>query len=73
MSGKKVRECVENHDETLLSFILEAVKASDALDYTGQMAQDAANEATRTLSFLRDSQYKNSLIKLSTFSAERNY
>ncbi len=70
---KKIRECVENHDETLLSFILEAVKASDALDYTGQMAQDAANEATRTLSFLRDSQYKNSLIKLSTFSAERNY
>lgn len=68
-----IRKCIENHDETLLSSILEAVKASDALDYTGRKAQDAANEAAQALSFLPDSQYKESLIKLSTFSAERNY
>ncbi len=71
--GKTIRQCIENHDESLLSSILNAVKESDALEYTGQKAQEAANEATRALSFLADSQYKESLIKLSTFSAERNY
>ena len=70
---KTIRECIENHDETLLPFILEAVKSSAALDYTAQKAQDAANDAAQALSCLRDSQYKESLIKLSTFSAERNY
>lgn len=70
---KTIRGCVENHDETLFSFILEAVRASDALDYTCRRAQDAANEAAEALSCLQDSQYKESLIKLSTFSAERNY
>lgn len=70
---KMIRECIENHDETLLSSILEAVKASDALEYTAQKAQDAASEAAQALSALQDSQYKESLIKLSTFSAERNY
>lgn len=70
---KTIRKCVENHDETLFSFILKAVNASDALDYTGQKAHDAANAAADALSCLQDSQYKESLIKLSTFSAERNY
>ena len=70
---KTIRECIENHDETLLFSILDAVKTSDALDYTGRKAQDAANEAAQALSCLPDSQYKESLIKLSTFSAERNY
>lgn len=70
---KTIRECIENHDEALLPFILEAVKASDALDYTGRRAQAAANEAAQALSCLQDSQYKQSLIELSTFSAERNY
>ena len=70
---KTIRECIENHDEASLPFILEAVKASDALDYTARKAQDAANDAAQALSCLRDSQYKETLIKLSTFSAERNY
>lgn len=70
---KTIRECIENHDEASFPFILEAVKASDALDYTARKAQDAANDAAQALSCLRDSQYKETLIKLSTFSAERNY
>ena len=70
---KTIRECIENHDEASLPFILEAVTASDALDYTARKAQDAANDAAQALSCLRDSQYKETLIKLSTFSAERNY
>lgn len=65
--------CIESQDETLLHPIVEAVKSSKALEYTYRKAQDAAHNAVQALSVLPDSQYKESLIKLSTFSAERNF
>lgn len=70
---KAIRSCIENHEEALFSSIMNAMRESDALDYTDRKARQAANEAASALSSLPDSQYKESLIKLSTFSAERNY
>lgn len=68
-----IRHCIENKDQTLLHPIVNAVKSSEALEYTYQKALEISGSAVRTLSVLPDSQYKESLIKLSTFSAERNF
>ena len=69
----QVRKSVEKADENHVCEVIQAVKGSDALDYTYRKARQAADEAVAALSVLSSSQYKESLLELSAFSVERNY
>jgi octaprenyl-diphosphate synthase len=68
-----VRSCIENGDEQHFDAVLSAVTTSGALDYTKKRAEDAAARATASLATLPDSEFKESLLKLSTFAVHRNH
>ncbi len=68
-----VRKSVEENDESCFPAVLNAVRSSGAMDYTYQKARQAVAEAVQALSALDSGQYKKSLLKLSSFSVERNY
>lgn len=68
-----VRSCIESGDEQHFDEILAAITSSGALDYTKAEAEKAARRASASISSLKDSQFKNSLLQLSTFAVDRNY
>lgn len=68
-----VRTCIENGDEQHFDQILAAITTSGALEYTTGQAQRAAEKATTALASWPDSQFKNSLLELSSFAVKRNY
>lgn len=68
-----VRSCIESGDEQHFDEILAAITSSGALDYTKAEAEKAARRASASITFLEDSQFKNSLLQLSTFAVDRNY
>lgn len=68
-----VRSCIENGDEQHFDAVLAAVTTSGALDYTKKRAEDAAARATASLAVLPDSEFKESLLKLSAFAVHRNH
>ena len=68
-----VRSCIESGDEQHFDEILAAITSSGALDYTKAEADKAARRASASISTLADSQFKNSLLQLSTFAVDRNY
>jgi octaprenyl-diphosphate synthase len=68
-----VRSCIESGDEQHFDEILAAITSSGALDYTKAEADKAARRASASISSLADSQFKNSLLQLSTFAVDRNY
>jgi octaprenyl-diphosphate synthase len=68
-----VRGCIENGDETHFDTILHAITSSGALDYTKRAAERAAARATEAISDLSNSQFKDSLLDLSTFAVDRNH
>lgn len=68
-----VRACIENGDEQHFDQILAAITSSGALDYTRQEAEKAARRAAEAISTLPNSEYKDSLLELSTFAVDRNH
>jgi octaprenyl-diphosphate synthase len=68
-----VRTCIENGDETHFNDILVAITQCGALDYTKHQAELAAQRASNAIATLPNSQFKDSLLKLSTFAVDRNH
>jgi octaprenyl-diphosphate synthase len=68
-----VRTCIEHGDETHFNDILAAITECGALDYTKRQADLAAQRASSAIEILPNSQFKNSLLKLSTFAVDRNH
>jgi octaprenyl-diphosphate synthase len=68
-----VRTCIEHGDETHFNDILAAITECGALDYTKRQADLAAQRASSAIAILPNSQFKDSLLKLSTFAVDRNH
>ena len=68
-----IRQSIEAGDEQCFEAVFDAVNKSQALDYTYQMAQQAAQSAIEAIRFFANSQYHQSLVELSLFSVERKY
>ena len=68
-----VRNCIENGDEQHFDAVLFAVTTSGALDYTKRKAEEAAARASASIITLPDNQFKDALLKLSTFAVHRNH
>ena len=68
-----VRACIESGDGSRFGDILTALTSSGALEYTKDLAEQAALSASSAIAALPNSQTKNSLLKLSAFAAGRNH
>jgi octaprenyl-diphosphate synthase len=68
-----VRTCIQNGDEQHFDEILASITKSGALDYTRGKAEQAAQRATASIAPLSDSQFKDSLLQLSSFAVDRNH
>jgi octaprenyl-diphosphate synthase len=68
-----VRACIENGDEQHFDTILAAITSSGALEYTRRAANLAAQRAATSIAGLPNSQFKDSLLKLSAFAVDRNH
>ncbi len=68
-----VRTCIENGDEQHFDEILAAITSSGALAYTKDEAEKAARRASDSIGTLTDSQFKDSLLQLSSFAVNRNH
>jgi octaprenyl-diphosphate synthase len=68
-----VRTCIETGDEQHFDDVLSAITTSGALAYTRGEADKAARRATESISSLRASVFKDSLLQLSAFAVDRNH
>ena len=68
-----VRACIESGDGSRFSDILTALTSSGALEYTKDLAEQAALSASSAIAALPNSQTKISLLKLSAFAVGRNH
>jgi octaprenyl-diphosphate synthase len=68
-----VRACIETGDEQHFNDVLAAITTSGALTYTRGEAEKAARRAAESISSLRASAFKDSLLQLSAFAVDRNH
>ncbi|SOD42110.1 octaprenyl-diphosphate synthase [Nitrosovibrio sp. Nv4] len=68
-----IRRAIEQGGEGGFQPVLEVIQQTGALDYARQRAQAESETASATISLLPDSDYKESLLQLSTFAVARNY
>jgi len=68
-----IRNAIEEGGLHQLDTIIAAIESSDALAYTMQQAQKSADEAVAALDKVPDSPFKDSLIRLAHFAANRSY
>ena len=68
-----IRTAIEEGGLHQLDTIIAAIGSSDALGYTMQQAQKSSNEAVAALDKVPDSPFKESLIRLAHFAANRSY
>lgn len=68
-----VRDAINNGHGEQLEAISQAVKGSDAIEYTLNSAEREVEKAIATLDCLPDSEYKEALVGLARFSVERNF
>jgi octaprenyl-diphosphate synthase len=68
-----VRACIKNGDESHFDQILAGITTSGALAYTRHVAEKSAQQAADAISGLPNSQFKDSLLKLSAFAVGRNH
>lgn len=64
---------IKNGEREAFNKIYEVVKRTQAIAYTEQKADEAAQKAIDALSVLPESEYKEALILLARFSVQRNY
>ncbi|MES2535564.1 MAG: octaprenyl diphosphate synthase [Pseudomonadota bacterium] len=67
-----VRACIENGNEEHFSTVLSAITSSGALEYTKGKAEQSARLATASIATLRNSPFKDSLLKLSAVAVDRD-
>src|SRR5690242_18481573 len=68
-----IRNAIEQGGEGGFQPVLDVIQQTGALDYARQRAQTESNIASRMISLLPDSEYKECLLQLSTFAVARNY
>lgn len=71
--AKLVREAIETGGREAFPAVIEAVKTTGALEATQEFARREAQIAASMLSDLPPSIFKNSLLQLCSFAADRNY
>lgn len=67
-----VRDCIVNADASHFDAILESVAECGGLEYTKSKAVEAAESAAGAIRHFPHSQFKESLLKLCAFAADRN-
>jgi len=67
-----LREAIIKGGVEYIDEVLAAIKATNALEYTREAAQQEANKAMEALSCIPDSEYKEALLFLARFSIERS-
>ncbi len=68
-----VRNAIEQGDISRFGDVLEVIKATGALEYTRQQAQQEADSACAAISALPDTKFKESLLQLAGFAAARQF
>ena len=68
-----IKRCIEENDESCFLQVFNAVRESEALNYTHEMARREAEVAIKSIQGLSDSKYRQSLIELCAFSVQRDY
>lgn len=68
-----VRAAIESGGRDDLPRVLSAIARGNSLAYTREQARSEARAASSALSPLADSQYKESLLELAVFAADRTY
>jgi len=71
--AKIVREAIKHGGLEHLDAIIDAIHSSGALDYSQQVAQREADQATAALNAVPNSRYKTALQQLITLSIHRNH
>jgi len=66
-------DAIRNGKREAFNEVYAVVKRTQAIAYTEQRAEDAAQKAIDALSVLPDSDYKTALTLLAKFSVQRNY
>jgi octaprenyl-diphosphate synthase len=68
-----VRSAIEGGGQDNFGAVLEAIRATGALEYVRTKAKDEARLARQAISALSNSKYRDSLLELSAFAVERDY
>jgi octaprenyl-diphosphate synthase len=68
-----VRSAIEGGGRENFGAVLEAIRATGALEYVRNMAKDEVRLACEAISALSNSSYRDSLLELSAFAVERDY
>ena len=68
-----IRACIENGGREHIAAVTEAIETTGALEYTARSAQQEASSAIASLTDVPDSEYKQALIGLAEFAANRRY
>lgn len=68
-----IRACIENGGREHIAAVTEAIETTGALEYTARSAQQEASSAIASLTDLPESEYKQALIGLAEFAANRRY
>ena len=68
-----VRSAIEGGGGDNFGAVLEAIRATGALEYVRNMAKDEVRLAREAISALSNSKYRDSLLELSAFAVERDY
>jgi len=68
-----VRSAIEGGGRENFGAVLEAIRATGALEYVRNKAKGEAGLAREAISALSNSSYRDSLLELSTFAVERDY
>lgn len=68
-----VRSAIEGGGRDNFGAVLEAIRATGALEYVRNKAKDEARLAQEAISALSNSRYRDSLLELSAFAVERDH
>ncbi|MBL3600175.1 MAG: octaprenyl diphosphate synthase [gamma proteobacterium endosymbiont of Lamellibrachia anaximandri] len=68
---KKLQEIIEKGGLDEIDFVMEAIRATDAIAYTENMAQEEAQKAKAALEAIPPSPYRDALAALADFSVSR--
>ena len=68
-----VRSAIEGGGQDNFGAVLEAIRATGALEYVRNKAKDEARLAREAISALSNSRYRDSLLELSAFAVERDH
>ncbi len=66
-------DAIKNGNRDAFNKVYAIVKSSKAIEYTEQRANEEADKAMVALDVLPDSQYKQALLSLASFSVQRSY